>query len=212
MPHSGSLNLTKGPMEFGVEDVPHIIDLLTSVRRCPIVWITREKPHLWRLLNPDWLFSKTAGAAFILVSRDDEAESALRQALPPGVRASDGSIRIYEPSVELEKEWDSIRHRHYTKFKLEHLRPEDREREIVRGVIQRMDLGRHDAIFSVEDVQAKHRHNRLRQLRDVYSLGPDSELIQLLETENKHLEERIEELQQEILRQKSIDNWLKSRW
>lgn len=102
MPHSGDLPLTNGPMPFGVDDVQHVIELLSSTERwCPIVWVTREKTYLDPLVVPHGLSSKIAGAAAVLVSRDGEAESALIEALPYKFRAVDGMVRIYQPVFDL---------------------------------------------------------------------------------------------------------------
>lgn len=197
-PHSGDLPLTNGPMPFGAKDVPHILELLASTdRRCPIFWVTREKTHLDPLIVPHGLSSKIAGAAAILVSQDGDAESALIEALPYRFRAMDGMVRIYQPGVRLDDDWDSGRHRYYSKTLIEELGASQVAVEIIRALTRRMDLGRHDAVFTIEDVQDRHRRNRLKQLRDRVAPGADSELVELFEADNKRLEDMVDELQKE---------------
>lgn len=198
MPHSGDLPLTNGPLPFGVDDVPHILALLSSTeRRCPIVWVTRERTHLDPLVAPHGLTSKIAGAAAILVSEDGEAESALIDALPYRFRAMDGMVRIYQPGVRLDDDWDSGRHRYYSRNQIDDLGPSQVAVEIIRALTRRMDLGRHDAVFTLEDVQDRHRRSRLRQLRDAHVPGVDSELFELFEADNKRLDEKVDDLQKE---------------
>lgn len=60
-----------------------------------------------------------------------------------------------------------------------------------------MDLGRRDAVFTLEDVQDRHRRNRLRQLREAHVPGVDSELFELFEADNMRLEEKVDDLQTE---------------
>jgi hypothetical protein len=57
--------------------------------------------------------------------------------------------------------------------------------------------GQNHAVYTIEDVQHRHRCHRIRQLRDTYIPGPDSELVDLLEAENRALEENFEELKRE---------------
>lgn len=198
MPHSGDLPLTNGPLRFGVKDVPDVLQLLASTeRRCPIVWVTREKTYLDPLVVPHGLSKKIAGAAAILVSEDGEAESALIDALPYRFRAKDGMVRIYLPGVQLDAEGDSGRHRYYSKNQIEDLGPSQVAVEIIRALTRRMDLGRHDAVFTLEDVQDRHRRNRLRQLREAHVPGVEYELIELFEADNKRLDEKVDELQKE---------------
>lgn len=201
MPHSGDLPLTNGPLPFGVDDVPHILDLLSSTeRRCPIVWVTREKTYLEPLVVPHGLSKKIAGAAAILVSEGGEAESALIEALPYRFRAMGGMVRIYQPGVRLDDDWDSGRHRYYSKNQIDESGPSQVAVEIIRALTRRLDLARHDAVFTVEDVQDRHRRNRLRQLREAHVPGADSELVELVElfeADNKRLDEKVVELQEE---------------
>ncbi|MCB0826226.1 MAG: hypothetical protein KDC26_08545 [Armatimonadetes bacterium] len=198
MPHSGDLPLTNGPLPFEVKDVPHILDLLASTeRRCPIVWVARERTHLDPLVVPQGLSKKIAGAAAIIVSQDGEAESALIEALPFRFRALDGMVRIYQPGVRFDDDRDSGRHRYYSKNQIDELGASQVAVEIIRALTRRMDLGRHDAVFTLEDVQDRHRRNRLRQLRESLAPGTDTELIELFEADNKRLEEKIDELQKE---------------
>lgn len=198
MPHSGDLPLTNGPLPFGVDDVPHILSLLSSTdRRCPIVWVTRERTHFDPLVAPHGLTSKIAGAAAILVSEDGEAESALIDALPYRFRAMDGMVRIYQPGVRLDDDRDSGRHRYYSKNQIYELGPSQVAVEIIRALTRRMDLGRHDAIFTIEDVQDRHRRSRLRQIREAQVPGVESELFELFEADNKRLEEKVDDLQKE---------------
>lgn len=199
MPHSGDLPLTNGPLEFQASEVPEILSLLASTqRRCPIVWVTRERTYLDPLVAPHGLTAKIAGAAAILVSRDGEAESALIEALPRRFRAMDGMVRIYQPGVRLDNEMDAGRHRYYSKYQIDELGPSQVAVEIIRALTRRMDLGRHDAVFSLEDVADRHRRNRLSQLRSDRSGERDDELIQLLEEDNERLGQQVEELQAEI--------------
>jgi hypothetical protein len=198
MPHSGDLPLTNGPLPFGVKDVSHILELLSSTeRRCPIVWVTRERTHLDPLVAPHGLASKIAGTAAILVSEDGAAESALIEALPYRFRAMDGMVRIYQPGVRLDDESDSGRHRYYSKNQIEERGSSQVAVEIIRALTRRMDLGRYDTVFTLEDVQDRHRRSRLRQLREAHVPGVDSELFELFEADNKRLNEMVDDLQKE---------------
>ena len=197
LPHSGDMPLTNGPLIFRADEVPHILALLGSTeRRCPIVWVTRERTYLDPLVAPHGLTAKIAGAAAILASADGEAEAALIEALPFRFRAVDGMVRIYQPGVRLQNEQDSGRHRYYSRYDIEELGASQVAVEIIRALTRRMDLGRHDAVFSLEDVADRHRRNRLRQLREAHTPGTDTELVDLLEADNERLGALAEELQE----------------
>jgi hypothetical protein len=75
--------------------------------------------------------------------------------------------------------------------------PRFRVDNLNNGPNRRVDLGRNDPVSTIEDVQNRHRRNRIGQLRDVSTQGADSELVELLEAENRYLEERVYELQRE---------------
>lgn len=196
LPHSGDLPLTNGPLNFSVSDVPHILSLLESTeRKCPIVWVTREKTHRDPIIAPQGLTAKIAGAAAILVSADGDAESALIEALPRRFRAMDGMVRIYQPGVRLDLDSDAGRHRYYSRNQIEDLGPSQVAVEIIRALTRRIDLGRHDALFSLEEVSDQHRRNRVRMLREMHTPESDKELVDLLEADNSRLGEQVESLQ-----------------
>lgn len=198
-PHSGDLPLTNGPLWFRADEVPYIINLLQSrQRRCPIVWVSRERTYRDPIVAPHGLTSKIAGAAAILVSCDGDAEAALIDALPYKFRAVDGMVRIYQPGARLEDEWDAGRHRYYSRAQIEELGASQVAVEIIRALTRRMDLGRHDGVFSIEDVRDRHRRGRLSQLRENRSETGDHELIQLLEEDNARLEQLVDDLESEV--------------
>lgn len=133
-----------------------------------------------------------AGSAVVYAADSLDVGEEWEYLLPKGFRCQNGMARVYQPHVDFGSERDAKRHRYSSEDQIkEHTEARVREM-IVRGITRRASAIGHSEVTSIEDVEARRRDIRLRELRriaDDKSKDDKSkdEYIQLLEEDNNTL-------------------------
>jgi hypothetical protein len=194
-PSAGSEPLALDPISVRVGDGPHLESRLKdSARDCPIVLVSRFSSGGLPLDTRE-LAKRIAGAANVYEIAEPAVELELDWFLPEKFRCFAGAVRVYQPRVEFESPGDSRRHR----FLKGHSMSRDVILEtIVRGICQFPMTHGPAQIRTLEDITQIERESRLAELKRTAAYG-SKEWVQLLEDENRRLEQKVKQLEEQSL-------------
>jgi hypothetical protein len=175
-------------------------------RLCPIILIAREFDTGLPKVNPSNLSRLLAGTAVVFVSDTTGVDKELEWLIPRNYRCWNGMVRVYQPIVRFESNFDFKRHRYFTREQIEALTPEGIVESIVRGVARRSRMLSAAGVTSLEDVWSKQHEIDSQKLREKLAGQPElQEYIANFDRENaalkrqlKNSASQIESLQLEV--------------
>jgi hypothetical protein len=195
-PFAGSQPLAINPIVLRVGGGMAFRDLLAdSQRTCPVILVTREAATGNLLLDPSRLASLLCAGAVVFEAAAPEVSDELRYVLPHRYACYDGMARIYQVGLSFDSQSDHRRHRFVTRDEILEKSPSVIENRIVKSIAQRPLLRALASITTVDDVAAKRRDLRLKELGDSRDLESLQERTNLLFEQNLQL---IEELSQAV--------------
>lgn len=174
--------------------------LQDSDRGCPIVYVSRDFETKEPLIDASFLARYLAGTAVVYVAENSEADKETEALFQKDFRCWGGMVRVYQPRVDFSDPRDARRHRFFTTKMIQELGSDEVMLQIVRACCRRAYLLRPGDIASVEDVYAKKRMERLRELAGERQVE-DTELNKLIESvqeDNDKYQKEIEHLRQEV--------------
>lgn len=170
----------------------------SASRLCPIVLISCSDADRTAVLDSRGLAKALAGSARVYVADSPSTEEEWKCFLPPGFRCNNGMVRVYQPGVRFESERDAKRHRYFSEEQIrEHSEAAIREM-IVRGIVRRGNATGYFDVTSIEDVEARRREIRLRELKRAVDDRSKAEWIELLEQENQSLLTKVREISDQL--------------
>jgi hypothetical protein len=185
---AGTERLQERPRTIKVCDGQWLYDRLADRGRgCPIVLVSCKEADGTPVLDARSLAKTLAGSAVVYVAESPSVKEEWEYFLPRGFRCQNGMARVYQPRVDFGSERDTKRHRYFSEEQIKG-QTEARVREmIVRGITRRASALGHSEVTSLEDVEARRRDLRIRELRHIASDKSKDEYIELLEEDNTTL-------------------------
>jgi hypothetical protein len=196
---AGTERLSEKPRVIRVGDGQLLYERLVDLKRgCPVVVVSRNQADGNPVLDADSLAKTLAGSAVVYVADSPDVEEEWEYFLPKGFRCRNGMVRVYQPHVDFSSERDAKRHRYFSEEQIkEHTEARVREM-IVRGITRRASAIGHSEVTSIEDVEARRRDNRLRELRRIADDKSKDEYIHLLEEDNNSLRSSADDLRSRL--------------
>ncbi len=191
-----------GAIPFLVKDggAQFLVDrLLCPDRACPIVYIAKDFPGDSYLVDPYSLAKVLAGTAAVYMADSSWADKEIEVLIPQGFRCWNGMVRVYQPSVNLERDSDARRHRYFRKDEIENIGHKEVEELLVRGIVRRSIAPQFAGITTVEDVVQKKQEAHIQQLRRRVESKKDTEAwSKLLEQDNERLATELKAKNEEL--------------
>lgn len=186
---AGAVRLSDAPTRIHVGDGKELASLLTSPsRECPIVYASADPASGQPLIDCDELASVLSGVALVCAAQAGELDDELPWLLPSDFCCRRGTVRVYQPHLDVNSEWDVRRHRYFSPQQIAELGHGEVMSMIVRGVARRFHRWDDAAPTSVDDVRRLAAHQRLAELREESGGVPTKEWVQFLEDMNLQLE------------------------
>jgi hypothetical protein len=173
---------------------------LTSPQRtCPIVYVAKDFFTGDYLVNPYSLAKVLAGTAAVYMAESSWADKELEALLPQGFRCWNGMVRVFQPALNLEKDFDAKRHRYFRKEEIESIGNEAIEELLVRGIVRRSLGPRFSGVTTIEDIGQKKKEAHFLQLKMNAQSHKDTHAwAQLLEQDNEKLSSEIKQKDEEV--------------
>jgi len=177
--------------------------LLTHVsspqRTCPIVYIAKDFFIGLYLVNPYSLAKVLAGTAAVYMAESSWADKELEALLPQGFRCWNGMVRVFQPAVNFDNDFDAKRHRYFRKEEIESIGHETIEELLVRGIVRRSLGPRFSGVTAIEDIGQKKREAHFQLLRlNAQSQKDTNAWAQLLEQDNEKLIGELKQKEEEV--------------
>ncbi len=196
---SGAESLRSKAETLAVGDGIRWRDRLESAERgCPLVYVSKDSVAEAPLVDVGRMARSLTGAAVVVTPESRAVDEELSYLLPSAFRCWNGAVRVYLPGVRLSSEEDARRHRFLSALTIREVAPRSAEDRILWSILRRSPTLRHDLLTTIEDVGARDRDLRLAMLRDENRGEGDNELIQLIEEQNRELEEAAKNLRDEL--------------
>jgi hypothetical protein len=188
---AGEMVLTTTPRTIEVGLADQFLALLQDRQReCPIVYVSRRADTGQPMVDPAGLARAIVGAGVVFVAASSETDDELDfLMLPREFRATNGTVRVYAPGLDLSDREQAQRHRYFTAGQIEALTAAAVEDQISRSLTRRVGWARVRAsLASVDDVGLRRRELRRTELQSLTDAASKSELLKLFEDENVRLE------------------------
>ncbi len=172
--------------------------LQDPARTCPLILVSRGV-GVGPLVDVERLGRLLSGAAIVVEAIGSSLDEELQWLVPQNFRCWGGTVRVYQPRVDLSNPADFRRHRFFSRQLILGDGATAVEDTIIRGIVGRTSRPVGDALTTVEDVGAKERESRVAALQDGAEQGADStEWVQLLEEDNANLHSRLQDRDHEV--------------
>lgn len=188
---AGEMVLTTTPRTVEVGTADQFLGLLQNKQReCPIVYVSRRADTGQPLVDPAGIARAIVGAGVVFVAASTETDDELEfLMLPREFRATNGTVRVYAPGLDLNDLEQAQRHRYFTAGQIEALTAAEVEDQISRSLTRRVGWARVRAsLASVDDVGLRRRELRRAELQSLTDAASKNELLKLFEDENVRLE------------------------
>lgn len=196
---SGSEEIAAEPFRLPVGHGKRLIRSLEDKdRRCPIVLISCAPDTGMPRLDAETLARLLAGSAKIVVADSSSVDEELDYLIPRSFRCSGGTVRVYQPGVMFNSEFDSRRHRFFTHERIDDVGADAVLDMLVRSASRRARFAPEAEVSAIDDVRGRDREFRLHELRSRQADVSEQEWIAALEEDNAALNAKLDELASRI--------------
>lgn len=169
--------------------------ILSSDRRCPLMYMSLPQRSSLPLLDVGRLSRRLAGVVDIWVAGSADLDQELEYLLPRKLRCDRGMIRVYQPGVVADSDFDARRHRFVNRSDIEEHGVEKVEEMLVGSLLRRSHLYIGDNAPDIDALRQIELSRKLEQAKSGYDSAED--WAEALEAENKHLEENLKQREAE---------------
>lgn len=167
------------------EDEPNTIPSESSRQEVDIICAGLNADELARLLVCN---------AIVCICPSREAINSLNSHVPDEYRLESGMARIYRPDLDPDDKYDFKRHRFFTKNEMYGKGEESVQNIIIESVARRSRSRDKELFSSLEDLEAKRRNKRIREIRGKGKEKENyEELVSLLEEDVEHWKQESKE-------------------
>lgn len=196
--YAGSQPLTAKPLEVTPDDAEILVERICDPnRRCPLVYISREFNSGETVIDANRLAWSLAGLASVYVAESGWLDKATERLLPPEYRCWNGMVRVYLAGARFDRPNDSKRHRYFTSEQIRREGVAEVERIIVQSLARRVALSSATPVLNVDDVRIKRQEENFERLKHKLASAPPAEMMELLESINRDLEQKLQTTQSE---------------
>ncbi|HEY4364213.1 MAG TPA: hypothetical protein VGN17_24800 [Bryobacteraceae bacterium] len=193
--YSGSQPLTAKPNDVTTDDAALLVErICDSARRCPLIYISREFDTGEPAIDANRLAWAVAGLAAVYVAESGWLDKATERLLPPEYRCWNGRVRVYLPGARFDRSNDFKRHRYFTPEQIRSEGVPEVERIMVQSLARRVALSTTTPVLNTDDVRLKRQEEHFERLKRQIASAPPAEMIELLESINGELEQKVQVL------------------
>ena len=191
--YSGSQPLTAKPVQVAEDDAEILVERITDPKRqCPLIYVSRAFNTGEPVINAERIAWSLAGLAAVYVAESSWLDKETEKLLPLDYRCWNGRVRVFLPNVCFDRPNDFKRHRYFTPEQILLEGIPEIERIIVQSLARRVALSSTTPVLNIDDVRLKRQEESFERLKRQLASTPPAEMLELLESINRDLEQKLQ--------------------